>query len=1178
MPWVTERLRAVTRNRFSQRLCALAWLGGSVLAAQTLQPGQTSFGSRQYTEYRAGELPIIITAPHGGALTPTSIPDRALIAGQDVVTTNDANTVDLARRIADTIVERTGRHPHLVICNLARIKLDANRELAVAAQGNADAAAAWNDYHGFIRTAQNAAQLAHGFSFLVDQHGHGHAIPRLELGYNLGSNTLALSDTELARPAYQWNSYFRTLPLFRPDEALPAQLRGPRSLGEFFSARNFPATPSPRDPAPGDPAFFNGGYTTDAHTCITDNGPGYGVQIEANLPGVRDTAANRQTFAIAVAEAVGQFLFDHYGFVAGTAPVFRLAPPAADLRLGGPPVAVTITRDGYRAAAETIAVSYGGSAVRNTDFTAPVVVAFAANQPSATLLITPAPGLASRQGDATLELSLVPSSLQAAATSPLVLALGDGRSTTVRAEAVNPRVTEASGTAGFRLRRTDTSQPLVVNLAWKGDAIAQRDYVLPSAFAATAAFAAGQNEIAVNVPLVDDAILRPVRQLTLAVTAGTGYVPGGSDATVEIDDDDSVAGLGLWLAGPTRDGGYRDDSGRARHAAAQPAARGPGSITAPGGTGFSFNGSDQTLQLPRFAIDPQDAFTLAFRFRLTPGATVSNQTLAALGTRGAPGTLQVYLSSATTLRTHLVDSSGRATDTELDVSGSWTDGTWRHYALVVDARGGRRVFIDGVPVRAAPGWAGSLSATEQLWLGWRPQSSTTGHLSGALADVRIYQRAIVPAEVSALATGQATFAAWREERGLAASTTPTDDPDGDGWPNALEYALGSDPVARGSIPALTAVRDGAVARLAFNRRAPVADLALAIEANDAGGPWVTVGSLAAGATTWNTATGIRVSDTAGAVSVSDPSGGPSRAWRLRVALDGTPVPFIVPFGGATPPPGIAPGRIANLSIRTGAGTGNATLIVGFFLGGTGTGGGKSLVLRAAGPTLAAYGVNGAISDPDIELLQDGVRVATNDNWGGTPALTAAFNAVGAFAFAAPDSRDAALVPPSLATGGYSLVVRGTGNATGIALAEIYDATPAEVFSDATPRLTNVSARTLVGTGEGILIAGFVIAGETPRRVLVRAIGPTLGTFGVGGVLANPQLMVFRDGAVLATNDDWGGGATLRDAFASVGAFALPAASADAALLLSLAPGAYSAQVAGVGGATGVALVEVYELP
>lgn len=272
------------------------------------------------------------------------------------------------------------------------------------------------------------------------------------------------------------------------------------------------------------------------------------------------------------------------------------------------------------------------------------------------------------------------------------------------------------------------------------------------------------------------------------------------------------------------------------------------------------------------------------------------------------------------------------------------------------------------------------------------------------------------------------------------------------------------------------------------------------------------------------------------------------------------------------------GRLTNLSIRTNAGTGAQTLIVGFVIGGTGTAGTKPLLIRGVGPTLGVFGVPGFLADPALSVISGGTVVALNDNWAGNAQVTTIGTQVGAFAFSATTSRDAALYSPALAAGPYTAQVAGVGGTTGITLAEIYDATPVDVFLATTPRLTNVSARSQVGTGADILITGFNIGGATARRLLIRAVGPTLGVFGVEGFLADPRLDLLSGTTIIQANDNWGGTAAITTAANSVGAFALDGASRDAVLLVTLQPGSYTAQVSGVGNTTGVALVEIYDAP
>jgi hypothetical protein len=154
----------------------------------------------------------------------------------------------------------------------------------------------------------------------------------------------------------------------------------------------------------------------------------------------------------------------------------------------------------------------------------------------------------------------------------------------------------------------------------------------------------------------------------------------------------------------------------------------------------------------------------------------------------------------------------------------------------------------------------------------------------------------------------------------------------------------------------------------------------------------------------------------------------------------------------------------------------------------------------------------------------------------------------------------------------AFTVQAKGIGTGTVLVEAYDVT-----GGTTPRLVNVSARNSVGTGANILIAGFAISGTGTKQLLIRAVGPTLGAFGVTGVLPDPKLEVFNaNGVSIGTNDHWP--ATLAPVMAQVGAFALTPNSRDAALVVTLNAGAsYTVQVSGADGGTGEALIEVYEV-
>jgi sugar lactone lactonase YvrE len=272
------------------------------------------------------------------------------------------------------------------------------------------------------------------------------------------------------------------------------------------------------------------------------------------------------------------------------------------------------------------------------------------------------------------------------------------------------------------------------------------------------------------------------------------------------------------------------------------------------------------------------------------------------------------------------------------------------------------------------------------------------------------------------------------------------------------------------------------------------------------------------------------------------------------------------------------GRLTNISCRSQVGTGANILIAGFAVGGAGTSGTEPLLIRASGPALATFDVAGILPDPELQLFANSSMIGSNTAWAGNSQVAATAASVGAFPWTVPSSHDSALLE-TLGAGPYSAQVSGESGDSGVALAEVYDTTPAGSYTLATPRLINISARTQVGTGANILIAGFVIGGTTSRTVLIRASGPALAAFSVTGLLPDPELQLFGGSTLLLSNSGWGGDPEIAAAAASVGAFAWTSpTSADSALLVTLPPGIYSAQVSGATGDTGVALVEVYEDP
>ncbi len=265
-------------------------------------------------------------------------------------------------------------------------------------------------------------------------------------------------------------------------------------------------------------------------------------------------------------------------------------------------------------------------------------------------------------------------------------------------------------------------------------------------------------------------------------------------------------------------------------------------------------------------------------------------------------------------------------------------------------------------------------------------------------------------------------------------------------------------------------------------------------------------------------------------------------------------------------------RLVNISTRAFVGTDANILISGFVVDGIEP---KTVLIRGIGPSLA--GVNApTLTEPRLDLFKDGQLIASNNGWNGLPNQDEiAQAAIDTGAFAIPtDSQDAAMLLV-LEPGTYGVFLSGENGQTGLGMLEAY-----EVNQNAT-QLVNISSRAFVGTGEEILLPGFVVTGDTPVKVLVRGVGPSIPSSDLVGVMQFPILTVINSqGQTLGVNERWwenSNAAEIAAAAISTGAFPLQDGSEDAAMILELSPGSYAAFVTGQDGTTGIALVEVYRV-
>ena len=281
-----------------------------LLFSQTYVPGQIYYDSTGYVQYRAGNLPIILSSPHGGDLQPSSIPDRNC---SGCVYLKDSWTKEITEGVYNKIVSETGCYPHVIINLLHRKKFDANRDIIDAADGNPTVEIAWQTYHNFIDSAKNQIVEDYGRGLFLDIHGHAHTIQRIELGYLLSKNELQLQDTTLNTNIYIEESSIRALVEENIQNFSHSELlRGNYSFGTIMDDKGFPCVPSSSDPFPqGSEPYFSGGYNTQRHSSRNNNGEIDGIQIEMNQS-IRFDSIMREMLVDSLNLSINEYVDFHY--------------------------------------------------------------------------------------------------------------------------------------------------------------------------------------------------------------------------------------------------------------------------------------------------------------------------------------------------------------------------------------------------------------------------------------------------------------------------------------------------------------------------------------------------------------------------------------------------------------------------------------------------------------------------------------------------------------------------------------------------------------------------------------------------------------------------------------------------------------------------------------------------
>jgi hypothetical protein len=313
--------------------------------------------------------------------------------------------------------------------------------------------------------------------------------------------------------------------------------------------------------------------------------------------------------------------------------------------------------------------------------------------------------------------------------------------------------------------------------------------------------------------------------------------------------------------------------------------------------------------------------------------------------------------------------------------------------------------------------------------------------------------------------------------------------------------------------------------------------------------------------------------TATATSTATPTATATATATPTATATATPTATATATATPTATATATPGLVGNVSTRLPVGTGDNVLIEGFIVQGS-VGSTKKILVRAIGPSLIPFGITDALANPALEIHDSsGATVATNNDWkvtqsGGliTGDQSGEINGSGL----APGNDLESAIIANLAPGSYTAVVSGVGNTTGTGVVDAYD------ISAASPaKLANIATRGLIQAGDKLMIAGFIVQ-DAPVKAVVRAIGPSLLAFGISNALADTTLQLRdQNGAIVRENDNWKTDPQQAQELQTIGL--QPSDDLEAALIHTLAPGQYTAQVRGKNDTSGIGVVQVYFL-
>ena len=677
-------------------------------ACEALAPRCTLEDPRGFVTYLSGTLPVVLTAPHGGSQRPEDLADRT---GSAPV---DTHTLALSEAIDAALFERSGQRPHRIVVNLHRRKLDANRDLDEAAQGDPEAEKAWRAFHRFVDAARSAVETRHGRGLLLDVHGLGAARKKNEIGILLSGAQLAQDDRRLSHPAYAASTSIRAL-VERSGRSLPELIRGPQSFGERLTRAGHDSVPSATFPdvgrGDGRDLYFSGGYITWRHGSRR-SGQIDAIQLETTAR-IRTSQEQRARFAEAVAEALMATFRDDYRHPLTARTRVRTLGPA------GPAFSDESVRMRFR---------------RSAPYRAPL--SLPVEGPSGRRTLSFGKGQVTATADMPLAGVAEGSIHRVRPVGSATVAVDDGWDIDIETREaprprleVHPEVLVSGEEAVFRVVRAGPG-PDLPSAALRADGVGW-SRVLRLGLTSGATAAEGRSSLTLD------------RLGGRTVTLSLGVL----QHTVRVEDPRIDKDLFLWV-----DARRPLTENRASHPVEllelpKPIVRAP---TGPRPPAFEFLGAEGRLKVGglRYERGPSRGYTVAFWFRPNPWSPNGLQYVWSQGRLAQDSSLNIYLTPAGVLQTALRGKDDPYDPSALDAGRiDFRDGRFHHYALVVRRGPNAVVYIDGqVAARAQRGQPFGVPKTG-LHIGGRHDLDPMREFDGLIDELKVWNRPLSPREV-----------------------------------------------------------------------------------------------------------------------------------------------------------------------------------------------------------------------------------------------------------------------------------------------------------------------------------------------------------------------------------------------------------------------------------------------